>query len=279
MSRKTLYVYIVALVIIVLFFFFYTQGNIFSNKDEGGVVITAITDSDGDGIPDWQEEIVDTDPNDAQSFPYDRDIALIEDLSVDDLLYSGPGEFVEQIIQRIRSSENDELPLTEEENERFTQETVDYFVNQVKKRGLPIINVEINNNADKKQLQTQYILGTQDLVDLNTPLNMLIFSLLAKQQTSTQDVQRALRACEVAKRELPREMIQEAYDDYVFTLKNLLYLCEALNVARTNVDTVDYFYIMYLLQNTLSLEQYLNPGAESSEYLADRFMAVYEALE
>ena len=92
-------------------------------------------DSDGDGVPNWLEEVTGSDSLSPSSFPYNRDIVQAKRNTADALLYGGPGEYTEEIIQRFLFDIDGSASVTDEESERFVSESSDYFLQRVEERG------------------------------------------------------------------------------------------------------------------------------------------------
>ena len=114
--------------------------------------IRATTDSDRDGVPDWQEEIAGSDYLSASSFPYKKDLAEAKQISVDDLLYGGPGEYTEEIVRRFLLDNDGTASVSDTEREKFINASVEYFLKQVELRGLPPVHLSIDTEVSRAEV-------------------------------------------------------------------------------------------------------------------------------
>ena len=109
--------------------------------------LPASADSDGDGVPNWLEEIHGSDSLNTSSFPYNRDVVQAKKNVENDLLYDGPGDFTEEIVQRFLFDLEGSASVDEEERGRFAAESADYFLKNVEERDLPDIALVVDNTV------------------------------------------------------------------------------------------------------------------------------------
>lgn len=225
--------------------------------------LSGTADSDGDGVPNWLEEITNSDALSSSSFPYNRDIVQAKKNTDEDLLYGGPGDFTEEIIQRFLFDIDGSASVTEEESDRFVRESADYFLQQVEERGMPEIDLRVDNTVSRQEVLNRFASVLQQFSEQEKPVDVLVFEIFAKKPAAVERARRVRGSCEHALRTFPRAVPQDVYDPYYIVLERVTYLCEALTIALTSNTTDNFFYALKLVQvGTLSG---ISPGDASAE--------------
>ena len=148
-------------------------------------------DSDGDGVPNWLEEITDSDALNAESFPYNKDVVRAEQNTADALLYDGPGAFTEEIIQRFLFDIDGSASVTSEERSRFVDESVEYFLDLVEKKGLPAVELSVDETVSRSTVLSRFVSAMQRFSDVDTPIDVLVFEVFSKNTSVMEDAQRS----------------------------------------------------------------------------------------
>ncbi len=222
-------------------------------ENRGGVLILksysdrSDIDSDGDGVPDWQEEVVGSDILNASSFPYQKDIAQAKNISVDDLLYGGPGEFTEEIVRRFLLDTKGTVTVTPEEREQFITVSVEYFINQIEKRGLPPVRLNIDTAASRRGVLNGFLGALKRFSDERKSVDTLTLEVFAKNTGILPDARKMRAACDYTLSHIPRDVPEDVYDSYYLVLETLIYRCEALSLALSDPSAENYFYTLKLL--------------------------------
>ena len=221
---------------------------------ETHVSLSGSADSDGDGVPNWLEEITGSDVLNESSFPYNKGAALAKDITVDELLYGGPGGFSQEIVQRFLFDVDGTATITPEENERFIGESALYFLEQVEKRGLPEVGLEVDDTVSRQEVLNGFVLAMQNLADAKQPIDSLIADVFAKKTSSLYEAQRMHEVCNYTLAAIPRRVPQDVYDSYFLVLERVTYLCEALAVSLSANTTENFFYTFKLTSSGKLIE-------------------------
>ena len=208
-------------------------------------ITTKDGDADGDGVPNWLENLSDSNFNDPSSFPYKRDLLEAEQIDVNELIYGGPGEFVNEKIKRFIQSGN--LDLDGQDRERFTEESVNYFINSVASRKKREPNISINNNIDREVVYEQYLDVIALLGEFERPIEVIVYEVFGKVTAATQTAIRYQNICDRITNRLPAEVPAEAFVQYKKITQRIVSLCEALDVSLTEDSTESFFYAVQLL--------------------------------
>ena len=221
--------------------------------------LSATADSDGDGVPNWLEEINGSDSLNASSFPYNRDVVQARRNISDELLYDGPGDFTEEIVQRFLFDVDGSATVTEEEEQRFAAESSEYFLQAVEERGLPDIALSIDDSVSRQEVLSGFVSALQAFSG-DKPIDVVIFDIFSQNAASTDIAYQMRASCEKVLQTFPRKIPRDVYEPYHFVLRRVTNLCEALDVALTSAAPGDFFYALYLVGNTIQQDD-----AESSE--------------
>lgn len=214
-------------------------------------------DSDGDGVPDWLEEVTGSDVHDAASFPYQRDIALAKQVTSTELVHEGPGEFAREIIRRMLFDINDAGGLTPEEREQFIATSSEYFLEKMNERSLPEVHLRIDDEVVKSEVLADFTKAMYEMQQFKRPIGIYIEEIftintntLQGKSVNTSALREAIadkQHCVDALDTFPRAVPAEVFPPYSIVLERVTYLCEALSIAVSSRRSEDYFYILFLL--------------------------------
>ena len=241
--------------------------------------IESDTDTDKDGVPDWLEDLTNSDSLDASSFPYQKDIAQAKNITVNDLLYDGPGEFTEEIVRRFLLQDITQENITQEEKDRFIDTSADYFIRRVEERGLPTIQIQIDDTVSRAAVLDDFLLVMRRFSEESRAIEQLVFELFAKNNSITPDAERVRSSCNFTLKNIPRSVPGEIYDPYYILLERITNLCEAVAVASIAPTTENYFYILRLLTSGRIYEEASEPTEEAvQDVITDSFNAIVTHL-
>lgn len=209
--------------------------------------LPASADSDGDGVPNWLEEIKGSDTLNASSFPYNKDIVRARRTVSDDLLYDGPGDFVEEIVQRILLNTDGSPVLTDGESGQFAKESADYYLDVLEDRGVPDVDLEVDNSVSRQDVLNKFVTSVEHFSDQKRPIDVVIFEVFAKESSALKEAQDLRSSCDQALRSIPRKVPADVYDSYYFVLERVVYLCEALTAALAPSSLENLLYIIRLV--------------------------------
>ena len=204
-------------------------------------------DSDGDGVPNWLEEITDSDALNAGSFPYNRDVVRANKNTTDALLYAGPGDFTEEIIRRFLYDIDESASVTEEEQDRFVDESVRYFLNAVERKGLPDVTVSVDDAVSREMVLGRFVSAMRRFSDSKKPIDVLIFDVFSKNASAIEEARAVLDSCDYTLQTLPRKVPRDVYMSYRLVLERVTYVCEALTVSLTSATPENFFYALRLM--------------------------------
>ena len=258
-----LFIFFVAVFLII----FFSKSTPTSQLDEHGIRLethTTESDSDGDGVPDWLEDITESDPLNASSFPYHKDIALTKNITVNELLYGGPGEFTEDIVMRFLLGDIDGSEVSPEEKDQFVDISTDYFLKQVERRGLPRVHLNIDNTVSREMVLSEFLLALQSFSKEKQPIGDLVFEIFAKNTAVSPDTKRVQAACDFTLKTIPRNVPNDVYESYYLILERITYLCEALDVAVASNTAENYFYAIKLLTTGKMFQHIQDPTTEGA---------------
>ena len=231
--------------------------------------IQSDTDTDGDGVPDWQEDVTDSDFLNETSFPYRKDIVRAKSITTDDLLYGGPGAFTEDIVRRFLSDTDGSATVSDSERERFVGVSVDYFLERVERRGLPPVRLYADNDVSRAELRDDFLLALKRFSEGKVSFESLVFEIFAKNTAVLPEARKAQSACDYTLTTIPRGVPIEVYDPYYLVLERIVYLCESLNVALADAGAENYFYVLKLLSTGRLFDDLENV---SEEILTERYI-------
>ena len=227
--------------------------------------LSGTVDSDGDGVPNWLEEITDSDSLNAESFPYNKDVVRAGRNTADALLYDGPGDFTEEIIQRFLFDLDGSASITKEEGNQFVDESVDYFLRLVEKRGLPNVVLYIDDTISRQEVLSYFAGALQQFSSGKKPIDVLVFDVFSKNASVTEGVRQAKASCDITLRNLPRKVPRDVYGPYYLVLERVIYLCEALDVALTANTAENFFYALRLVSAGRLFEDIDEGSADSAD--------------
>ena len=240
---------VIGLAVFILLLFLLTI--IFRSNDDSKPIVSITSnknisiDTDKDGSPDWLEYLTNSEINNAKSFPYDREIALAKEFQVDDFLFGGPGKFTEDITRRI-VLEGDSY-ISEEEKERFIQESADYFISRANSYELPKINIKIDQNIDKKEFEDNFVLALEEFLKTQESMEKIILEVL-QENGSYFSIAKAKRLeCAGALKTFPDKSPAEIYEPYYSIVERITYLCTALDLAFSSRNADTLFIVSRLL--------------------------------
>ena len=245
--------------IIFLLFLFYTF--FISGNSDGYVYIEpsdTIADSDNDGVPNWLEHLTDADASNPQSFPYERDLALAQTVSIDDVLYGGPDEFTRDLVRRYAEDPNAEF--TTGETEHLVRATEEYFQEQAQLKSLPDVNVSINPNVDGKVFVDNFILGLQTFLNTRVDLETLTLGVLQENNDAFALARTKRAECSSALKIFPEEIPAAIFEPYYNIIERITYLCHALDEAFRDRSAITHFYVIRLISEGEIVQQSLNGG-------------------
>ena len=219
---------------------------------ETHISLSGKADSDGDGVPNWLEEITGSDSLNSSSFPYDKNAVSAKKNIADGLLYGGPGDFTEEIVRRFLFDIGGPASVTNAESERFINESSKYFLQKVEERGLPEIDVYVDDTASREDTLSRFVSALGQFSDADEPFEVLIFDAFA--QKNLEDARRVRDSCERALETLPRGVPQGVYDSYYPVFKRVAYLCEALFVTLSSNSADSYLYALKLVHTVTPLD-------------------------
>lgn len=247
----------VFLIIITVFFVVLLAFSLFllfrSDDDEAVLflethtVLSGEADSDGDGVPNWLEEITNSDALNAESFPYNKDVVRAQKNTADALLYAGPGDFTEEIIQRFLFDVNGSASVTPEERGRFVDESAAYFLQIVEEKGLPDVVLSVDDTVSRQAVLRGFTSAMRRFSDAKKPIDVLVFDVFSKNASVMEDARQARLSCDYTLKTLPRKVPQDVYTPYYLVLERVTYLCEALTVALTSATAENFFYALRLV--------------------------------
>ena len=221
---------------------------------ETHTAFSGTTDSDGDGVPNWLEEVTDSDALNAESFPYDKDVVRAKKSTANALLYDGPGDFTEEIIQRFLFDIDGSASVTEEERRQFADESAAYFLRAVEKRGLPDVVLSVDDTVSRSVVLNRFVLSIRRFSDAKKPIDVFVFDVFSKDASAIEHARQARVSCDYALQTLPREVPQDVYTPYRLVLERVTYLCESLSIALTSATAENFFYVLRLLSAGLLFE-------------------------
>ena len=263
---------------------------LFSGDGENGEVsvhlrshdeTAAGTDSDGDGTPDWLEDITGFDSFNATSFPYQKDVVDANSITIDDLLYDGPGGITEEITRRILLSDPGAASVTPEEEEEFAAASARYFLGEIEKRGFPSVSVGIDDSVSRSDVLHQFVsaLGRFNGV-AESGIETLIFEVFAKNTAMFENARAMHDTCRLVLKELPRSVPSDAYDSYYLVVERITYLCESLSVALNDPSPENFFYFLKLASSGELFRRSADSEADSGRSAQDMFThAVYSVIQ
>ena len=204
-------------------------------------------DSDGDGVPDWLEEVVGSDTENPSSFPYQRDIMLAKSVTASDLIYEGPGELVKDIVRRVLLGVDDIQSLTEEERTRFVNDSSEYFLKKLSEQEVPDVNLRIDDDVSRSEVLDGFLRAIGETQYFERPINEYIEEIFAKNVTVMQEAFRSREHCDSALETFPRAVPSEVFPYYFVVIERVTFLCEALSVALSSNRSEDYFLVIFLM--------------------------------
>ena len=211
--------------------------------------IQSDTDTDGDGVPDWQEDVTNSDFLNASSFPYQEDIARAKNLTADELLYGGPGEFTEEIVRKILLNTDGPSPVSDLDKETFVDVSVDYFLKRIENKGLPPVHLQIDDTVSRRKVLDDFLLAIKRFSEERKPIEPMVFEVFAKNTSVFPDAKKKQRACDYTLKNIPRSVPADVYDSYFLILERITYLCESLSLALIDNSAENYFYVLKLLSS------------------------------
>ena len=214
---------------------------------ETHTVLSGKADSDGDGVPNWLEEVTDSDALNAESFPYNRDVVRANKNTEDALLHAGPGDFTEEIIQRFLFDIDGSASVTEEEQGRFVDESVQYFLSAVEKKGLPAVDLTIDDTVSREVVLRYFVSAMRRFSDAEKPIDVLVFDVFSKSAPAIEEARRVRESCDYVLQSLPRKVPRDVYVPYHSVLERVVYLCEALSISLTSATAENFFYALRLV--------------------------------
>ena len=204
-------------------------------------------DSDGDGVPNWLEEITESDALNAESFPYNRDIVRARENTANTERYAGPGEYTEQIIQRFLLDIDGTASVTEKEKKQFVDESVNYFMEAVEKRGLPEVPLTVDDTVSRREVLRQFAAAMEGFSGAEKPIDELVFEVFSKKAGVEKVARETRESCSRTMQTMPRRVPRDVYRPYLFVLERVTYLCEALTVSLTATTADGFFYAIRLM--------------------------------
>ena len=234
--------------------------------------LPAKEDSDGDGVPNWLEEVTGFDSLNETSFPYNKDIVQSA-RSVDDaLLFDGPGEFSEDIIRRILFSDpSTPTRITESEKERFVADSAEYFLEIVEQQGMPDVHLRADDSVSRKETLEQFVRALHYFSQEEKPIDVLVFEVFSDDLSALEQSVRTKESCEKSLNTFPRTVPSDVYTLYFSVLERVVYLCDALNIAMSSRTAHNFFYALKLVSaGTLSAsaEQQAGEGVDKNLFVA-----------
>ena len=236
-------------------------------------------DSDGDGVPDWLEEVTDSDSLRADSFPYNRDIIRARENTENSLLYASPGEFTEQIIQRFLLDIDGSASVTDEEKDRFVNESVEYFLDLVEKRGLPKISLTADDTVSRKEVLQRFVAATRRFSDAEKPIDILVFEVFSNQPAAIQSARETKESCNYVLRMLPQKVPRNILTPYRLILERITYLCEAVTVSLSSATADNFFYAVRLVSAGELYENSSNSDTTETNGFVEAINEIIHLLE
>ena len=232
-------------------------------------------DSDGDGVPNWLEEITDFDALNAESFPYNRDVVRAQRSTNNALLYDGPGDFTEEVVQRFLYDVDGSASVTDDERQQFVEESVAYFLSAVEKRGLPDVVLSTDDAVSRSVVLSRFVSSMRKFSDAKKPIDVLVFDVFSKDVSAIEQARQVRASCDSVLQTLPRKVPQDVYTPYHSVLERVTYLCEALTIALTSATAENFFYTLRLLSagvlfENLDPEQSSDDGSNAFALAVDR---------
>ena len=244
--------------------------------------ITSKTDSDNDDVPDWLEELSESDAQNAASFPYQKDIVRAKNIAVDDLLYGGPGEFTEEIVRRFVLGTDETTPVSDDEKGHFVAASADYFVNRVENRGMPVVELTIDDQAPKAPLLQAFMASLERFASGSRPVDTLVIEVFAKNTAVLEEARKMRDSCDYTLKHIPRQVPSDIYDPYYLVLERITYLCEALTLSLTANTVENFFYAFKLMHSGKQLEVFQHTddvsGDEVDTVFIDSVAYIIESL-
>ena len=211
--------------------------------------VSAATDSDADAVPDWLEDLLESDPRNPSSFPYRKDVVRAQSLTVDDILYGGPGEFTEEIVRKFILGPERTSPVTADEKEKFIATSAAYFQKQADARGMPPVSLRIDDTVSHQVVLDDFLLSLDRFAGGGRPVDILTLEVFAKNTAVLPEAREMRNACEYTLDTMPRAVPPAIYDSYYLVLERVTYLCEALTIALTANTIENFFYAFNLMHS------------------------------
>ena len=211
--------------------------------------VSAATDSDADEVPDWLEDLLESDPRNPSSFPYRKDVVRAQSLTVDDILYGGPGEFTEEIVRKFILGSEHTSPVTVDEREKFVATSAEYFQKQADVRGMPPVSLRIDDTVSHQVVLDDFLLSLDRFASSGRPVDALTLEVFAKNTAVLSEARDMRDACEYTLDTMPRAVPPVIYDSYYLVLERVTHLCEALTIALTANTIENFFYAFKLMHS------------------------------
>ena len=275
----TIVVFFVALLVFSLFLLFRSDDGEASIFLETHTALSGEADSDGDGVPNWLEEITNSDILNAESFPYNKDVVRAQKNTADALLYAGPGDFTEEIIQRFLFDVSGSASVTPDERRRFVDESAAYFLQAVEKKGLPDVVLSADDTVSRQAVLYNFASAMRRFSGAKKPIDVLVFDVFSKDASATEAARQARLSCDYTLQTLPRKVPQDVYTPYHLVLERVTYLCEALTVALTSATAENFFYALRLVGAGKLFEQADEDAGDSTNQFVLAVEQVVQLLE
>ena len=175
------------------------------------------------------------------------------------------GEFTEEVIQRFLFDIDGSASVSEEETNKFVDESVDYFLRLVEQKGLPPVVLYINDTVSRKEVLNRFVVAIRQFSGAEKPIDVLVFDVFSKNASVMEEAQEMRGLCDSVLDILPREVPLDVYEPYYVVLERVVYLCEALNISLTVTTAENFFYALRLV----SVGKLFEHLAENSDDSAD----------
>ena len=248
--RTRFFFIFILLVVVIGFALFVRIFSPFSDSDSSAAIylsnpaITSETDSDGDGVADWLEDLTDSDSYNPDSFPYAIDTARAQNITVDELLYGSPGPVAEEVFRKYLLGEEDSITAADRQD--FIDESSEHFIAQAEARPLPAVSLTHDDSVSPSAVLEDFLLGLQHFSRSKTSFESVILGAFAGERPSIVLAQTLRSDCSATLKAMPRSVPLVVYDSYFIVLQRITYLCAALDLSVTGNSNTDYFFSIRL---------------------------------
>ncbi len=184
-------------------------------------------DRDGDGSPDWLEELAGTDPNDKKSFPYKTKVGELNQIKVE------PGEL------SITSEEVDSL--TDEGLLQILRDGEEYFIERLSLIGSDEnFVIKVDDNVDR--LEVFYGINKSldiFLDEVEEPIIDTVERIVTKDKSGMVILQNSNFVCKRAVSVLPKSIPSDVAEEYIEFAQTINNICYAVSLFINDDNVIN----------------------------------------